>query len=133
MYAIRSYYAVTKIMQVIIDRGIVVTAGKNREQSGVGRRQINLEINSDLGVVLGLEIQDARYQGVLTGIDGRVLHSFEGIAKVDSDALVITSYSIHYTKLYEKAATASSPLTLMWHSPYAWSIPWRRSRRNNFV
>ncbi len=89
---------VTKIMQVIIDRGIVVTAGKNREQSGVGRRQINLEINSDLGVVLGLEIQDARYQGVLTGIDGRVLHSFEGIAKVDSDAL-----ADHAADLVERA------------------------------
>ncbi len=41
---------VTKIMQVILENGLVETAGKNTEQSGVGRRQINLRINEDIGV-----------------------------------------------------------------------------------
>ncbi len=74
-------------MQGILDRGIVVTAGKNREQSGVGRRQINLEINPDLGVVAGLEIQDARFTAVVTTVSGEVLHSFDGIAKVTGESL----------------------------------------------
>lgn len=85
---------VTKIMQGILDRGIVVTAGKNRQQSGVGRRQINLEINGDIGVVLGLEIQDARFSAVITTISGQVLHSFDGIGKVGREGLVAQAVSL---------------------------------------
>lgn len=68
---------VTKIMQVILDRGLVVTAGKNTDQTGVGRRQISLRINGDIGVVLGIEIQDTRYIAVVTTLSGKVLYSFE--------------------------------------------------------
>jgi len=78
---------VTKIMQVILDRGLVITAGKNTEQSGVGRRQINLRINEDIGVVLGIEIQNARYVAVVTTISGSVIHSFEGIREVNRETL----------------------------------------------
>jgi len=69
---------VTKIMQVILDRGLVVTVGKNTEQSGVGRRQISLRVNGDIGVVLGLEVQDSRYVAVVTTIAGATLHTFDG-------------------------------------------------------
>ncbi len=85
---------VTKIMQGILDRGIVVTAGKNRQQSGVGRRQINLEINPDLGVVLGLEIQDARFMAVIATVSGEVLHTFDGIGKVSREGLVSHAVSL---------------------------------------
>lgn len=70
---------VTKIMQVILDKGLVVTAGKNREQSGVGRRQINLRINEKIGVVVGMEIQKVRYVVVITTVSGDVIHSFSGV------------------------------------------------------
>jgi len=73
---------VTKIMQVILENGLVETAGKNTEQSGVGRRQINLRINEDIGVVLGMEIQDTRYSAVITTISGTILHSFDGSVTV---------------------------------------------------
>jgi predicted NBD/HSP70 family sugar kinase len=79
---------VTKIMQVILDRGLVVTAGKNTEQSGVGRRQINLRINEDLGVVLGIEIQDTRYIAVVTTIAGKVLQTIDGVYKTTRDNMV---------------------------------------------
>ncbi len=78
---------VTKIMQVILDRGLVVTTGKNTEQSGVGRRQINLRINGDLGVVLGIEAQNSRFRAVVAKIDGTVLHSIEGLQDTDRDNL----------------------------------------------
>jgi predicted NBD/HSP70 family sugar kinase len=78
---------VTKIMQVILDRGLVVTAGKNTEQSGVGRRQISLRINGDIGVVLGLEVQDSRYVAVVTTISGKVLHTFSGPFAANRDNL----------------------------------------------
>ncbi len=78
---------VTKIMQVILDRGLVVTAGKNTEQSGVGRRQINLRVNEDVGVVLGLEIQDARYVAVVSTISGKVLHTLGGMKAVRKETL----------------------------------------------
>jgi len=91
---------VTKIMQVILDRGLVVTTGKNTEQSGVGRRQINLEINQDIGVVLGLEVQDVRYTAVLVTLDGKVLHSFDGVAPVSKDNLVA-----HIVSLTRRAET----------------------------
>ncbi len=80
---------VTKIMQVILDRGLVVTAGKNTEQSGVGRRQISLRINGDIGVVLGLEVQDSRYVAVVTTISGKVLHSFGGPFAANRDNLAL--------------------------------------------
>ena len=76
---------VTKIMQVILDRGLVVTAGKNTGQTGVGRRQINLRINEDLGVVLGVELQDTRFDAVITTISGKVVESFSGCL-ITSDA-----------------------------------------------
>lgn len=79
---------VTKIMQVILDRGLVVTAGKNTEQSGVGRRQINLEVNEDIGVVLGMEIQDTRYNAVITTISGKVVSAFSASAQTKKDNLV---------------------------------------------
>lgn len=78
---------VTKIMQVILDRGLVVTAGKNTEQSGVGRRQISLRINGDIGVVLGLEVQDSRYVAVVTAISGKVIHTFNGPFAANRDNL----------------------------------------------
>jgi len=73
---------VTKIMQVILENGLVETAGKNTEQSGVGRRQINLRINEDIGVVLGIEIQDTRFSAVVTTLSGAILFSFDGSAAV---------------------------------------------------
>jgi predicted NBD/HSP70 family sugar kinase len=79
---------VTKIMQVILDRGLVVTAGKNTEQSGVGRRQINLEVNEEIGVVLGMEIQDSRYNAVVTTISGKVVSAFSACAPTKKENLV---------------------------------------------
>ncbi|HPO02582.1 MAG TPA: ROK family transcriptional regulator [Treponemataceae bacterium] len=78
---------VTKIMQVILDRGLVVTAGKSTEQSGVGRRQVQLRIREDLGVVIGLELQAARCSGVITTLEGSVLHSFESPGAADAGNL----------------------------------------------
>lgn len=69
---------VTKILQVVLARSLVVTAGKNTEQSGVGRRQINLRINEEVGLALGIEMQSRRYVAVFTTIAGTVVHSFDG-------------------------------------------------------
>jgi predicted NBD/HSP70 family sugar kinase len=79
---------VTKIMQVILDRNLVLTAGKNTGQTGVGRRQISLKINQDLGAVLGLEVQDTRYSAVIASLSGKVLHSFDGMFRVSRENLV---------------------------------------------
>mgnify|MGYP000849564701 FL=1 len=79
---------VTKIMQVVLDRNLVVTAGKNADQTGVGRRQISLKINGDIGVVLGLEVQDTRYSAVITSLSGNVIHSFDGFFRVNRENLV---------------------------------------------
>ncbi len=79
---------VTKIMQGILSEGIVVTTGKNTEQSGVGRRQINLEINESIGVVLGIELQNARYSMVVTTITGQVLKRFSGTLLTDGTNLI---------------------------------------------
>ncbi len=89
---------VTKIMQVILDRGLVVTAGKNTEQSGVGRRQISLRVNEDIGVVAGIEVQDSRFVAVVTTIAGKVLHSFEGQYAANRENL-----SAHILGLIERA------------------------------
>ena len=67
---------VTKIMQSILERGIVETAGKSTVQSGVGRRQINLRINAEIGVVLGVEIR-------IPGI-GLLLQPFTGQCSIHS-------------------------------------------------
>lgn len=67
---------VTKIMQVILERELAVTVGKNEGQTGVGRRQICLKINESAHAVLGVEIQDTRYGAVITTITGKVLHTF---------------------------------------------------------
>ena len=39
--------------------------------------------------------------------------------------LVITSYSIHYTKLYEGAVLAQSPVTLRYGSGFR--VPWEQT------
>lgn len=85
---------VTKIMQVILDKGLVETAGKNTEQSGVGRRQVNLRIRQELGVVLGLELQATRYTLVVTSLSGSVLHSFEGIISANQSNIVSHIFSL---------------------------------------
>ncbi len=85
---------VTKIMQGILENGLVETAGKNTEQSGVGRRQINLRINEELGVVLGIEIQDTRYSAVVTTFSGTILHSFSGSVRVSLSNLTEEILSI---------------------------------------
>ncbi len=85
---------VTKIMQVILERGLVVTVGKNTEQSGVGRRQINLTVNPDVGVVLGIEIQNSRYRAVLSTVSGTVLHSFGDRQSSDCDNLAANLVAI---------------------------------------
>ena len=79
---------VTKIMQVILENGLVVTAGKNTEQSGVGRRQINLRINEALGAVLGIEIQESSYIAVITSVEGFVHHSFDGKHTITRETIV---------------------------------------------
>lgn len=78
---------VTKIMQVILDRALVRTVGKNTTQSGVGRRQINLEINTEIGVVLGIEIQEKIYRAVLCDLEGNLADSMEGPFTVSSKTL----------------------------------------------
>lgn len=85
---------VTKIMQSILERGIVETAGKSTIQSGVGRRQINLRINAEIGVVLGVEIQDSRYRVVVATIYGTVLHSFDGKFKTTADTIASHAVSL---------------------------------------
>jgi DNA-binding Lrp family transcriptional regulator len=85
---------VTKIMQSILERGIVETAGKSTVQSGVGRRQINLRINAEIGVVLGVEIQDSRYRVVVATIYGTVLHSFDGKFKTTADTIASHAVSL---------------------------------------
>ena len=79
---------VTKIMRVIFDHNLVVTIGKNKEQNGVGRRQICLKINEDIGVVLGMEIQDSRYTVVVTSVTGKILHAFDGLHEANRENLV---------------------------------------------
>lgn len=85
---------VTKIMQGILERRLVETAGKNTAQCGVGRRQINLRINDDIGVILGLEIQDSRYRVVVSTIYGNVIHSFDGTFHTTRENLVSHAVSL---------------------------------------
>ncbi len=85
---------VTKIMQVIMKRELVVSAGKSTEQSGVGRRQISLLVNGEIGVVLGIEIQNSRYRAVVTTLSGTVLHSFAQAKQTVGEDLVPTLVSI---------------------------------------
>lgn len=79
---------VTKIMQVILDRALVVTVGKNTGQTGVGRRQISLRVNDETGVVLGMEIQDTRYCVVVATLSGTIIDSFSAGSQTRKDTLV---------------------------------------------
>lgn len=79
---------VTKIMKVILDQNFVHTAGKKIDQTGVGRRQVHLKINTDIGVVLGLEVQDSRSSFVIVSIEGSILHAYESDQGVQKESLV---------------------------------------------
>ncbi|HHU35851.1 MAG TPA: ROK family transcriptional regulator [Treponema sp.] len=85
---------VTKIIQSVLERDIVLTAGKREKQSGVGRRQVSLRVNTDIGVVLGLEIQTSHYRVVVTTIYGEVLHSFFGKFEANHENLITHAVSL---------------------------------------
>ena len=92
MYAIRSYYvcgealenpqAVSQAMHKTLEAERATEASKNK----LHERK------------LSLESQIRRLQNVGGAAD-------EGLLRI-AEQLVITSYSIHYTKLYERAGTA---------------------------
>lgn len=92
---------VTKIMQVVQDRKIVKTEGKDTADTGVGRKQIRLVIDDAIGVALGIEIREAYSSFVIVGIDGTVLDSYEEHALCNVENVVDHTLSL-ITRAKEK-------------------------------
>ncbi len=67
---------VTKIVQNLLEKGIIKTSGKNALKKGVGRKQISLVVDEDFGVIIGLEIQNIKCSAVVVSLSGKILHSF---------------------------------------------------------
>lgn len=83
---------VTKIVRNLLEKGIVLTAGKNTVQTGVGRKQIGLVINDGFGAIVGIEIQSGKYSVVVTSLSGEILASFSEANANDVDSESLPSY-----------------------------------------
>ena len=81
MYAIRSYYALTNV--------------KDEELERIVKRQA-----SPLYVSVHASDPETRIKMMLSKKAGRIKEQLEYLAK-NKIIIVITSYSIHYTKLYD--------------------------------
>ena len=98
MYAIRSYYGSLQVLKHIASQGIVAKSG------------IMLGVGETRDEVLQA-LHDLRSAGVSVVTIGQYLPPGE---------FVITSYSIHYTKLYDSFPTASNSFQLLSNTILLW-------------
>lgn len=82
---------VTKIVQTLLEKDIIRTAGKNTVKTGVGRKQIGLIVNDDFGVIIGIEVQNVKCSAVVASLSGEILHSFSGPVPQDVNPETIPS------------------------------------------
>ncbi|MBN1410145.1 MAG: ROK family transcriptional regulator [Spirochaetales bacterium] len=66
---------VTKVVNRLLEYGLVVTTGKYHGKPGVGRMATALEINSNFGLVLGIEVQTDFFRSLLVNLEGKPLES----------------------------------------------------------
>ena len=66
---------VTKIVQNLQEKKLVKITGKEASREGLGRKPIGLSINTDIGFILGLELQTQQCRGMVIDLDGTVKYS----------------------------------------------------------
>ncbi|MDA3851780.1 MAG: ROK family transcriptional regulator [Spirochaetaceae bacterium] len=66
---------ITKIVNYLIDIGMVLTTGKYHGKAGVGRKATALQINPTFGLVLGIEVQTDFFQTVLVNLNGQIIQT----------------------------------------------------------
>ena len=66
---------ITKIVKTLTEKNLVRIRGKEASRENLGRKPIGLEINTDIGLVLGLEIQTQFCRAMVIDLDGTVRHT----------------------------------------------------------
>lgn len=79
---------ITKIISMLMERGIVLTREEGSASRAGGRRPVNLGINRDLGAILGIELQTDSTRSSVVSLDGRILEKGEWPASPTPDTLV---------------------------------------------
>jgi len=78
---------VSRIVTMLMERGLVREVGTPVSKTGVGRKPVHLEINEQYGHILGLEIQTDFFNAVLINLRGDVVQTWSGeVAASGKDA-----------------------------------------------
>ncbi len=99
---------ITKIVNYLIDIGMVLTSGRYHGKAGAGRKATALQINSTFGLVLGIEVQIDFFKTVLVDLNGQIIHS-ESIPYKSNEPLEEQLLYIISTEI-EKASIEGIPL-----------------------
>ncbi len=78
---------ISSIVSELLDIGIIseTTIGEAGPQGG--RKPVHLRLNAAYGSVLGIELRPEGYAGVAVDLEGNVIGSWTGAAKVNGDSL----------------------------------------------
>jgi predicted NBD/HSP70 family sugar kinase len=85
---------VSRIVTMLIERGLVREASDATVGNGLGRKPVCLEINEHYGHILGLEIQPDFYNAVLVNLRGDVLDTWSGSVSMSRGNVAATFLDI---------------------------------------
>ncbi|HRX15523.1 MAG TPA: ROK family transcriptional regulator [Spirochaetota bacterium] len=65
---------ITKIMKNLMDKGWILSQSKDSREN-VGRKPVGLTLNTQLGLILGIEIKTENCSAIVTDLNGEIIHS----------------------------------------------------------
>ncbi|MBI9097388.1 MAG: ROK family transcriptional regulator [Spirochaetaceae bacterium] len=100
---------VTRIVNSLLNKNILVETPDEALFSGVGRKPLCLKINREYGYILGLEIQTDFYNAVAVNLKGEILFSKTSIMDLSAESPIEAFFKI-LKKINEKLDSISIPL-----------------------
>lgn len=100
---------VSRIVTMLLEKGIVRETAWQPERTGVGRTPVRLEINATYGVVIGLELQPDFFNAVATDLTGAVLRTWSGSISM-SGKDTVTAFSEIMDRLDPWVGGCGAPL-----------------------
>lgn len=85
---------VSRIVTMLLEKGIVRETAWQPERTGVGRTPVRLEINESYGFVIGVELQTDFFTAVATDLNGAVLQTWSGSISMTRKDIVTAFFEI---------------------------------------
>ena len=100
---------ISRIINRLVDIGLVVFGEEQDASARGGRRATDVQINSEFGVIVGLEIQTDMYHAVGTTVSGEVLFSRSGELPVERTD-ILESFQTVFGEIRDDINAQSAPL-----------------------